>query len=224
VATIVRREDYFDAALAILATNDHAGLKQARLCSHLEVTTGSFYNYFESWAQFKTEFLQHWLESQTLQLAAAARLEGSMTRRLRLLVEFACSLPHSAESAIRGWSHSDSGVHEVQSKVDDLRYAVVAEAVTQYLGSREEAERFARLALYTLVGYQQTVPLQDVSSLRWSLAYLLGTLLPAEEAAGLFPPDSFPPNIGTSGSEASNSETSNPEASDSEASNTEASA
>ncbi|MCW3469940.1 TetR/AcrR family transcriptional regulator [Rhodococcus pyridinivorans] len=218
MATTVRREDYFDAALAILATNDHAGLKQARLCSHLEVTTGSFYNYFESWAQFKTEFLQHWLESQTLQLAAAARLEGSMTRRLRLLVEFACSLPHSAESAIRGWSHSDSGVHEVQSEVDDLRYAVVAEAVAQYLGSRDQAERFARLALYTLVGYQQTVPLQDVSSLRWSLAYLLGTLLPAEEATGLFPPDSFPPNIGTSGFEVSNPETSNPEASDSEAS------
>ncbi|UGQ59388.1 TetR/AcrR family transcriptional regulator [Rhodococcus pyridinivorans] len=218
MATTVRREDYFDAALAILATNDHAGLKQARLCSHLEVTTGSFYNYFESWAQFKTEFLQHWLESQTLQLAAAARLEGSMTRRLRLLVEFACSLPHSAESAIRGWSHSDSGVHEVQSEVDDLRYAVVAEAVAQYLGSRDQAERFARLALYTLVGYQQTVPLQDVSSLRWSLAYLLGTLLSAEEATGLFPPDSFPPNIGTSGFEVSNPETSNPEASDSEAS------
>ncbi|AOD20356.1 MULTISPECIES: TetR/AcrR family transcriptional regulator [Rhodococcus] len=224
MATIVRREDYFDAALAILATNDHAGLKQARLCSHLEVTTGSFYNYFESWAQFKTEFLQHWLESQTLQLAAAARLEGSMTRRLRLLVEFACSLPHSAESAIRGWSHSDSGVHEVQSKVDDLRYAVVAEAVAQYLGSREQAERFARLALYTLVGYQQTVPLQDVNSLRWSLAYLLGTLLPAEEAASIFPPDSFPPNLGTSGSEVSNPDTSNPEASNTEASNTEASA
>ncbi|MDJ0399921.1 TetR/AcrR family transcriptional regulator [Rhodococcus rhodochrous] len=213
MATIVRREDYFDAALAILATNDHAGLKQARLCSHLEVTTGSFYNYFESWAQFKTEFLQHWLESQTLQLAAAARLEGSMTRRLRLLVEFACSLPHSAESAIRGWSHSDSGVHEVQSKVDELRYAVVAEAVAQYIGSREQAERFARLALYALVGYQQTVPLQDVNSLRWSLAYLLGTLLPEEEAAGLFPSDSFPPNAGTSGSEVSNPATSNPEAS-----------
>lgn len=224
MATIVRREDYFDAALAILATNDHAGLKQARLCSHLEVTTGSFYNYFESWAQFKTEFLQHWLESQTLQLAAAARLEGSMTRRLRLLVEFACSLPHSAESAIRGWSHSDSGVHEVQSEVDDLRYAVVAEAVAQYLGSRRQAERFARLALYTLVGYQQTVPLQDVNSLRWSLAYLLGTLLPAEEAAGIFPPDSFPPNLGTSGSEVSNPDTSNPEASNTEASNTKASA
>src|SRR5690606_21035862 len=112
-----------------------------------------------------------------------------------------------------GWSHSDSGVHEVQSKVDELRYAVVAEAVAQYIGSREQAERFARLALYALVGYQQTVPLQDVNSLRWSLAYLLGTLLPEEEAAGLFPSDSFPPNAGTSGSEVSNPETSNPEAS-----------
>ncbi|MFX1759216.1 putative TetR family transcriptional regulator [Rhodococcus gordoniae] len=186
MATIVRREDYFDAALAILATNDHAGLKQARLCSHLEVTTGSFYNYFESWAQFKTEFLQHWLDSQTLQHTAAARLEGSLPRRLRLLIDLACGLPHSAESALRGWSHSDSGVHEVQSKVDELRYAVVAEAVAQYIGSREEADRFARLALYTLVGYQQTVPLQDVSSLRWSLGYLLRTLLPPDEADRLF--------------------------------------
>ncbi|MEU5842556.1 TetR/AcrR family transcriptional regulator [Rhodococcus sp. NPDC047139] len=177
MATIVRREDYFDAALAILATNDHAGLKQARLCSHLEVTTGSFYNYFESWRHFKEEFLQHWLEHQTLQLTAAARLEGSMPRRLRLLIDFACGLPHSAESAIRGWAHSDPRVHEVQCQVDELRYAVVAEAVAPILGPKETAEQFARTALYSLVGYQQSLPLQDVSSLRWSLDFLLQTLL-----------------------------------------------
>ena len=190
MATIVRREDYFDAALAILATNDHAGLKQARLCSRLEVTTGSFYNYFDSWGQFKSEFLQHWLENQTLQLTTAARLEGSMPRRLQLLIDFACNLPHSAESAIRGWSHSDPAVHEVQCQVDELRYAVIAEAVTPILGPQEKVEPFARTALYALVGYQQTVPLQDVSSLRWSLDYLLQTLLSRLSADHHLPPAS----------------------------------
>ena len=194
MGTIVRREDYFYAALAILASNDHAGLKQARLCSHLEVTTGSFYNYFESWAQFKKEFLQHWLERQTLQLTAAARLEGSIPRRLRLLIDFACGLPHSAESAIRGWAHSDSGVHDVQCRVDELRYAVVAEAVAGILGPGEDAERFARTALYSLIGYQQSVPMQDVSSLRWSLDYMLQTLLCRADPDRLSPSDSEVPD------------------------------
>lgn len=189
MATIVRREDYFDAAIEILSVNDHAGLKQARLCAHLEVTTGSFYNYFDSWAQFKREFLQHWLERQTLQLAATARLEGSAIRRLSLLIELGCGLPHSAESAIRGWAHSDSSVHEVQSQVDEQRFAVIAEAAATVVESEEEAEQFARMTLYTLVGYQQTLPLQDVASLRWALDYQLRTLLAAiESKAPLLPP------------------------------------
>ncbi|UYP18075.1 TetR/AcrR family transcriptional regulator [Rhodococcus sp. Z13] len=179
MATIVKREDYFDAALEILATNDHAGLKQARLCAHLEVTTGSFYNYFDSWGQFKDEFLQHWLDHQTLQLAAAARLEGSPIRRMWMLVDFACGLPHSAESAIRGWAHSDRAVHEVQIQVDEQRYAVVAEALTAVLGEggEDEAERLARTLLYILVGYQQRLPLDTAASLRWSLEHLLQSLL-----------------------------------------------
>lgn len=196
VATIVRREDYFDAAIDILSVNDHVGLKQARLCAHLEVTTGSFYNYFESWAQFKREFLQHWLERQTLQLAASARLEGSALRRLTMLIEFGCGLPHSAESAIRGWAHSDSSVHEIQSLVDEQRYAVIAEAVASIVGPGEEADQFARMTLHTLVGYQQTLPLQDVASLRWAFDYQLRTLLAAVESnSSLLPPSATPPRF-----------------------------
>jgi len=182
VATIVRREDYFDAAIEILGTNDHAGLKQARLCAHLEVTTGSFYNYFDSWGQFKDEFLQHWLDKQTLQLAATARLEGSPRRRVEILIEFACALPHSAESAIRGWGHTDSGVRNVQAQVDGQRYEVVAEALSAILGTGEEAHRFAWLALYTLAGFQQALPPQDVESLRWSLYCVLSTVFDIVDA------------------------------------------
>jgi AcrR family transcriptional regulator len=181
VATHVRREDYFDAAIEILSTNDHGGLKQAGLCARLEVTTGSFYNYFESWGRFKNEFLQHWLEKQTLQLVETARLEASPTRRLELLIDFACALPHNAESALRAWAHSDPEVRRIQETVDEQRYAVVLEA-TSTLVEPVTAERFAHLALYTLTGYQQHLPIRDLESLRWSLHRVLDQLLEDEQA------------------------------------------
>lgn len=179
MTTLVRREDYFAAAIELLSTNDHGGLKQAPLCAHLSVTTGSFYNYFGSWASFKTEFLRNWLERQTLDLAATARLEASPTRRLELLIEFACALPHRAESAIRGWGHSDRQVRHVQQTVDEQRFAVVVEATAAILGDDEPARQYARLALYTLIGFQQGIPLQPPESLRWSLERVLHDVLTA---------------------------------------------
>ncbi|MFZ2529724.1 MAG: TetR/AcrR family transcriptional regulator [Rhodococcus sp. (in: high G+C Gram-positive bacteria)] len=169
MATPVRREDYFDAAIEILSTDDHGGLKQAPLCRHLSVTTGSFYNYFESWGQFKTEFLQHWLHRRTLQLVDAARLVRQSDQRLELLIEFACGLPHRAESAIRAWAHSDTEVRTVQKVVDDQRFEVVREAVTGLLGTDSDAENFARMGLFILYGYQQTLPQPALEHLRWAL-------------------------------------------------------
>lgn len=177
MATIVRREDYFTAALDILATHAHAGLKQARLCAHLEVTTGSFYNYFASWADFEKEFLQNWLDRQTLQLAETARLEGSPRRRLEMLIDFACKLPHPAESAIRGWAYSDHAVRDIQALGDRQRFDVVAESTAAILGPGDDAHRFAHLAMFALIGYQQTLPAQDVSVLRWSLNRVLSQVL-----------------------------------------------
>ena len=112
MATPVRREDYFDAAIEILSTDDHGGLKQAPLCRHLSVTTGSFYNYFES---------------------------------------------------------CDTEVRTVQKVVDDQRFEVVREAVTGLLGTDSDAENFARMGLFILYGYQQTLPQPALEHLRWAL-------------------------------------------------------
>lgn len=169
MATIVKREDYFDAAIEILSADDHAGLKQAPLCDRLKVTTGSFYNYFGSWAGFKTEFLRHWLDERTVQLAEMARAEVEMDRRLAVLIEFACALPHSAESAIRAWAHSDAEVRDVQVTVDVQRFQITLETIAAIRGEGPEAEKFAHMGMFILAGYQQNHPLQDVEILRWAL-------------------------------------------------------
>ena len=169
MATLGRREDYFDAAIEILSKDDHGGLKQAPLCRHLSVTTGSFYNYFDSWGQFKTEFLQHWLNERTLHLVNTARLVNESDQRIENLIDFACGLPHRAESAIRAWAHSDAEVRSVLCIVDERRFAVILEAATGLLGPTEDAERFARMGLFILYGYQQTLPQPDLEQLRWAL-------------------------------------------------------
>lgn len=170
---IVERQDYFSAAIEILAEADHGGLKMTPLCGRLEVTTGSFYNYFGSWARFKTELLEHWLNERTLHLAAIAREQNDAQRSLTTLIDFACGFPHSAEAAIRAWSHSDQEVRQVQTIVDEQRYQVTYDTLFRILGEAEEAETLARLALYTLTGYQQTQPLPDHEHLRRSLHLVL---------------------------------------------------
>ena len=67
---LVTRDDYYAAAMRILATEGAGGLKIATLCRELGVTTGSFYGYFGSLDGFIEQFLAYWWESQTARIAA----------------------------------------------------------------------------------------------------------------------------------------------------------
>lgn len=179
MATVVSRDEYFDAALEILSSDGYGGLKLAPLCRLLKVTTGSFYNYFDSWSVFKTQLLQVWLEGRTLQLVEVAKTEAEPLRRLDLLVDFASNLPHRAESAIRAWSHSDSEVRQVQGDVDAQRFSVVRGAMSALFDDEETAEYYTHLGLYILIGFQQLEPPQDVKYLRWSLNRLIRDVVDA---------------------------------------------
>ncbi|CAJ1504509.1 TetR/AcrR family transcriptional regulator [[Mycobacterium] burgundiense] len=174
---IVDRTDYFSAAIDVLAEADHGGLKLTPLCRRLQVTTGSFYHYFGSWARFKTELLESWLNDRTLNLANTARRLDDPQLSLNTLVEMACDLPHRAEAAIRAWSHSDAEVRQIQSTVDEQRYQVTYDTVLRLHGNPDEAETIARLTTFILTGYQQTQPLPDVEHLRRSLGTVLTQVL-----------------------------------------------
>lgn len=179
---IVEREDYFAVAIEILAAADHGGLKMTPLCRRLNVTTGSFYNYFGSWAGFKTEFLAYWRDDRTIHLANAARRKVDSDQAMSALIDLACDLPHRAESAIRAWSHSDPEVRQVQTIVDEKRYEVTVELLTRAIGNREIAGKIGYLCLFVLNGYQQTQPLPSTEHLRRSLRMLEEILKPPQTA------------------------------------------
>ncbi|WP_280341892.1 TetR/AcrR family transcriptional regulator [Nocardia neocaledoniensis] len=176
MATIVTRQDYFDAALELLSSEGYGAVKLAPVCRHLGVTTGSFYNYFESWRDFIDHFLTNWLSANTTQLVVSARQRENPIDQLEALLQFTLALPHRAEAEIRAWSKVDPMVRQVQEAVDQQRRAVVLEAARMVF-DEDDALHYAEWGIYVLVGYQLLDSDNDTSSLEWALRKLLDQIV-----------------------------------------------
>ena len=151
---VVTREDYFTAALDVLARDGHAALKIGALCRAIGVTTGSFYHYFGSWDGFVGELLAHWEQEKTQRIFELAAAQPDPVSRVRTIKSLAVGLPHEAETAIRAWSHTNPMVAEVQQRVDAERLDAVRTVLQGVLGDRREADRLAVMGISLLVGMQ----------------------------------------------------------------------
>lgn len=151
----VTREDYFEASLALLASDSgDSTLKIAPLCKALRVTTGSFYGYFGNLDGFVTEFLAYWERSQTDRIVARTTEEPA-ARRVQLMKELVIHVPHEAEAAIRAWARSNSRVADAQRRVDERRVQALTDVLASALGSRAAAEQLALMGMTLFVGLQQ---------------------------------------------------------------------
>lgn len=170
------RQAFFDVGLAILSDLGYGGLKQAEVCKRLEVTTGSFYHYFSSWAAYTEQLVAHWREGMTTAVVEAVGAEPDPRKRLDSLVQTGLALPHGAEAAIRVWSAVDPQVRAVQAAVDSQRFATVYECALPILQDERRAELFASWAMYLLVGYEQVTLPPDTDGLACIFAQLLDAL------------------------------------------------
>lgn len=152
---IVTRDDYFDAAMALLAKDGAGKLKIGTLCKAIKVTTGSFYGYFGSFDGFVQEFLKHWEQAQTERIAQAAVAAEDPAARIHLLKELASGLPHDAEAAIRSWAHTNADVAAAQKRVDARRLELLTNLLAPAVQSRNQAARLAMIGVTLLVGLQQ---------------------------------------------------------------------
>jgi len=150
----VTRDDYFVAALTILATKGHHALKMAPLCKFLGVTTGSFYNYFGSWAEFTPALLAHWENEQSRRLAEVSNPHDSVDGPLTM-DKLTSIIPHDAESAIRAWSNGDPVVAEFQNRVDSRRFVAVRAALGEQVADDDRADILTVAAISMLIGMQQ---------------------------------------------------------------------
>jgi AcrR family transcriptional regulator len=155
VRLVVTRDDYFAAALDVLATRGHGALKISSLCTAIGVTTGSFYHYFGSWDGFVEELLADWEQEKTQRIFALAAAEPDRVARVRKIKKLALTLPHEAETAIRAWGHTNPIVARVQRRVDQERLDAVRSVVLGVVPNRREAEQLAVMGISLLVGLQQ---------------------------------------------------------------------
>ena len=162
----VAADQYFDAAMTILAVDGAAGLKIGPLCRALGVTSGSFYHHFGSWAGFVRALLQHWEAEQTSRVVEMARATPDPVERIVVLKRLTVELPHDSEAAIRAWSTMDPEVGRAQRRVDVQRRTAV-ELVRAAVGpDAGGAARLATLGLSILAGFQQTCSPRDPELLR----------------------------------------------------------
>lgn len=162
---VVTKNDYFAAALDVLATSGHGALKIGSLCRAIGVTTGSFYHYFGSWDGFVLELLNHWELEKTQRLAVTVNAEADPVARVRTIKTLALGLPHDAETAIRAWGHINPTVGAMQRRVDHERLEAVRSVIGGVVGNRRRCELLAVMGITLLVGLQQWRSPVDVKEL-----------------------------------------------------------
>lgn len=149
---VVTRDEYFDTALALLASDGHGALKIGTMCKTLGVTTGSFYHYFGSLDGFVEAFLDYWERERTARVIELANVPSDPSDRIGALKVLALEVPHDAEGAIRSWANSNARVAEVQKRVDQERFDALRDVIAGVVPDRRRAELLAVYGISLLVG------------------------------------------------------------------------
>lgn len=153
--TIVSKQEYFDAALEVLAKSGFKSLNIGVMCRALGVTSGSFYHYFGSWDGFVAQLLEFWENKQVVVLADMDFGSGEPERDVKSLRELTLGLNHEAEAAIRSWGGNNEAVRAAQTRVDDSRIKTVHKAVNRTIRDSRKSDVITALGMDMLVGYQQ---------------------------------------------------------------------
>ncbi|MEU6559860.1 TetR/AcrR family transcriptional regulator [Nocardia nova] len=157
MATIVSKEQYFEAALSVLADGGFKSLNIGVMCRRLGVTSGSFYNYFGNWEGFVRALLEYWEGRQNEVLRGTEFGSGDAHADLEMLRDITAGLDHAAEAAIRAWSMNDELVRTMLTRVDENRYKTTRRTIQGIVDDESTATALADLGTAMLFGYQQMV-------------------------------------------------------------------
>lgn len=169
VAERLTRNDYFAAAMAILAEDGVAGLTTTRLCERLDVTRGSLYHHFESGPAFNDALIEHW-EHELVPALLAAIDTVEPRARIDLLQHLALHANHDAERAIRAWAHINPNVAAALARVDVAREDTLARAFVDVGIEPLLAGTLSRIGFSLLIGAQQLDDVIDRDRLQVVLA------------------------------------------------------
>lgn len=153
----VSRQDWLDAAKAMLISDGIESVKILTLAGRMEVSRSSFYWYFKDREELLDALLEHWLSTNTRAIVDAANVPAKTVtcavcnvfksfldpRRFDVRLDF----------AIRDWARRSAEVRRVLDASDSRRIAALTDMFARYGYPAEESLIRARVLYYMQIGY-----------------------------------------------------------------------
>jgi AcrR family transcriptional regulator len=153
-ASRLSREQWVEAALALLARGGSGAVEVEPLSRSLRVTKGSFYWHFRDRGDLLASALRRWEESETLRVIERVEAGGgSAVERLRRLFSIAIGRRSmDLEVALRQWAQHDPRALRAVLRVDARRLNFLRGLYTEAGMEAVEAESRALLAYSAVLG------------------------------------------------------------------------
>jgi|GEM_PF-437966 len=151
--SVVKREDWFLAALPILKTKGIDGVTIESLCESVNRTKGSFYHHFKDQAVFTQALLDWWFDISTNNVINIVDLESSPAEKMEKLEEISSTMDLQIEVAFRGWAHFEERAAKIMKKVDDTRNRFLADIYKEFIKDEELAESLAAIDYAAFLGF-----------------------------------------------------------------------
>ena len=168
---VIRRAEWLDLGLVVVAAAGAGGLRVDRLAGELGVTKGSFYHHFVDLADYRRALLGHFEERCTTRHIRANETLGDLAPRERLLAladtVLADERTHRGlEVGVRVWATQDDDARDTLERVDSRRLAYLEELALALVDDAERAVDLAGAIYYLLIGSQHAVPPGSTAQLR----------------------------------------------------------
>ena len=147
----LRREDWLDHGLRVLAKSGPDQLKANPLAKSLGVSRGSFYWHFEDLAAFHEALLHRWREETLTKVIESAPQGDARTSLLALLRE-ASEADDDLERAMRSWAVLSPKVAAAVARMDGERSAYIAQLLGGCGIGEAEAEMRGAFLYWAKIG------------------------------------------------------------------------
>lgn len=167
----LKREDWIDAAIEMLAEEGIGSVSVDRLAAKLDITRGSFYHHFDDRSDLLAAVLDYWAQHWTYEVRdqiASLGLDPSNTL-LALMRIIRNNRAADYDAPIRAWALHDPLAHAAVKQVDEVRLSVIRSLFDALGFEGLDAENRARLFLY----YEMAAPAMFVEPSRESDEQLL---------------------------------------------------
>lgn len=153
----VTRQDWLNAARAVLKAGGVEAVKVAELAADLGVSRSSFYWYFKNRTDLLEALLQHWQDTNTGALVAQAHAPADTITAACCNI-FKCNINAALfdsrlDFAIRDWARRSAHVRDILVAGDAARIAALTQMFARFDYPAREAEARARVIYYMQLGY-----------------------------------------------------------------------